>query len=67
MKKFIKAGNLPPSFGVTSLAVWLLVAERLSSPAWVYGALGAVYTIYVIVVLIQLWQWTAVDIFEEKK
>lgn len=67
MKKYIKAANLPPRLGLTSLAVWLLVAERLSSPGWVYGALGAVYAIYLALLVVQMCQWTAVDIFEEKK
>jgi protein-S-isoprenylcysteine O-methyltransferase Ste14 len=65
-KKVIKRSNLPPKLPITGALVVYLCLDRWQAPGWLYGAFGAIFAVYFIVVLAMIWNEEEHDLLKNK-
>lgn len=66
-QKVIKRKNLPSSFGLSSLLVYIMAADYYSLPEWMIGIVYFSCAIIFIANLISIFSSDYVDLFEDKE
>ena len=67
MKKVISNKNLKARSPLMSILVLYLCFDKWNAPEWVYGAVGLLFLIYIIIWIMDMFNTKEVDIFEEPK